>query len=67
LSKNVLGIAPVTPGFGKVRIAPHLGHLKWAEGTYPTPHGPIHVRHEKQADGSVKSAVTLPAGVERVD
>jgi hypothetical protein len=67
LSKNVLGIAPVTPGFGKVRIAPHLGHLKWAEGTYPTPHGPIHVRHEKQVDGSVKSAVTLPAGVERVD
>ena len=67
LSKNVLGIVPVTPGFGKVRIAPHLGRLEWAEGTYPTPKGPIHVRHEKQPDGSVKSAVDLPEGVERVE
>ena len=67
LSKNVLGVVPVTPGFGKVRIAPHLGRLEWAEGAYPTPKGPIHVRHEKQVDGSVKSVVNLPDGVERVE
>ncbi len=67
LSKNVLGVSPAVPGFAKVRITPHLGRLAWAEGTYPTPKGVIHVRHEKQPDGSVKSQVDLPAGVERVE
>ncbi len=67
LSKNVLGVSPAAPGFSKVRIKPQLGRLAWAEGTYPTPKGVIHVRHEKQADGSVKSKVDLPDGVVRVD
>ncbi|MEY3898794.1 MAG: hypothetical protein RLZZ214_4316, partial [Verrucomicrobiota bacterium] len=65
LSRNVLGVTPVAPGCAKVRIAPNLGRLTWAEGTYPTPKGPIHVRHEKQADGSVKSTLKLPDGVVR--
>ncbi|MEO5913285.1 MAG: alpha-L-rhamnosidase C-terminal domain-containing protein [Luteolibacter sp.] len=67
LSKNILGVTPVAPGCMKVKITPHLGRLTWAEGTYPTPKGPIHVRHDKQADGSVKSTVNLPAGIEQVD
>jgi hypothetical protein len=67
LSKNVLGISPVAPGCAKVRIQPNLGRLAWAEGTYPTPKGLIHVRHEKQADGSVKSQIKLPEGIEQVD
>ena len=66
LSKNVLGVTPVAPGCAQVRISPKLGHLAWAEGTYPTPKGPIHVRHDKQPDGSIKSIVKLPDGVERV-
>lgn len=66
LSKNVLGVTPVAPGCAQVRISPKLGHLAWAEGTFPTPKGPIHVRHDKQADGSIKSIVKLPDGVERV-
>ena len=67
LSKNVLGIAPAAPGFTKVSIKPQLGGLAWAEGSYPTPLGPIHVRHEKQADGSIKSDIKLPEGMERSD
>ena len=65
LSRNVLGVTPATPGCATVRITPNLGRLSWAEGTYPTPKGPIHVRHEKQADGSVKSIVKLPDGIVR--
>lgn len=67
LSTNVLGVTPAAPGFAKVRIRPALGNLAWVEGSYPTPKGPIHVRHDKQADGSVKSTVKLPEGIERVD
>jgi hypothetical protein len=63
LSQQVLGVQPLEPGFTKVRIAPQLGSLKWAEGSYPTPHGVIKVRHERQPDGSIKSDVQTPPGV----
>ena len=63
LSQQVLGVQPLEPGFATVRIVPQLGSLKWAEGTYPTPHGPIHVRHERQADGTIKTDAKLPDGV----
>jgi hypothetical protein len=62
----VLGIEPAAPGFTKVSIKPNLGRLDWAEGTYPTPKGPIRVRHEKQTDGTVKSTIDLPPGIEQV-
>jgi hypothetical protein len=67
LSQQVLGVRPVEPGFAKVTITPQLGSLKWAEGTYPTPRGLIKVRHERQPDGTIKTDVTLPEGVQRVD
>jgi hypothetical protein len=66
LSRNVLGITPVAPGCAQVKITPHLGRLAWAEGTYPTPKGPIRVRHDKQPDGSIKTSVKLPEGIVRV-
>ena len=64
LSQNVLGVKPLAPGFKRVRIVPQLGNLKWAEGTYPTPLGPIKVRHERRPDGSIKSKIETPPGVE---
>jgi len=67
LSRNVLGITPVAPGCAKVKIVPNLGRLEWAEGSYPTPKGPIHVRHVKQKDGGIQSEIKLPEGVERVE
>ena len=66
LSNHVLGVEILEPGCRKVRITPHLGNLQWAEGTYPTPYGQIRIRHEKQADGSVKSSVKAPKGVKVV-
>lgn len=66
MSQQILGVQPVEPGFATVRITPQLGSLKWAEGDYPTPRGPIHVRHERQADGSIKTDVKLPDGVKQV-
>jgi len=59
----VLGITPLEPGCKRVRIAPQLGRLQWAEGAYPTPLGPIEVRHVRQPDGSVQSTINAPAGV----
>jgi hypothetical protein len=63
LSEHVLGVTPLEPGCKVVRIAPQLGNLQWAEGDYPTPHGIIHVRHDRQADGTILSKITVPPGV----
>jgi len=63
LSEYVLGIRPVEPGFSTVRIRPNLADLEWVEGTYPTPYGLIHVRHERAADGSIHTEYTVPAGI----
>jgi hypothetical protein len=63
LSQHVLGVTVVEAGCRKVKIEPHLGDLKWVEGTYPTPLGIISVRHEKQQDGTIKSTIKAPKGI----
>lgn len=60
LSRHVLGIEILEPGCRKVRIEPHLGHLDWVEGTFPTPFGEISVRHERQPDRSVRTVYAAP-------
>lgn len=63
LSRYVLGVEVIEPGCKTVRIAPHLGDLDWAEGTFPTPYGDIHISHEKDVDGKVRSKIKAPKGV----
>jgi hypothetical protein len=43
LGKYYLGIKPVDAGYSVFSIDPHLGGLKWIEGTVPTPHGFINL------------------------
>jgi len=64
LSEHVLGVAPAAPGFEKITLAPHLGDLTFAEGTVPTPHGLLRVRHERRGSG-VKTEVDAPRDVRR--
>lgn len=66
MSRHILGIEPLEPGFKKVRIEPHLGHLDWAEGTFPTPYGLIRVSARKTDDGNIKADIKLPKGVRRI-
>lgn len=66
LSRHVLGVEVLEPGCKKVRITPHLGDLKWVEGSFPTPHGVIQISHEKQTNGKVISSIQVPDGVELV-
>ena len=47
--QHVLGVQPATPGFTRVRVAPNLGHLDWAEANVPSPSGDIRVRVEADA------------------
>lgn len=40
-------------------MKPNLGDLEWAEGTYPTPYGEVHISAKKQ-DGEVIVSVDAP-------
>lgn len=66
LMEYVLGIAPASPGFETVTIRPHMPGLDFVRGTFPTPHGPIAVSHERQPDGSIRTSTQLPPGVRLV-
>ena len=66
LSEYVLGVQIVEPGCKKVRISPHLGELKWVEGTFPTPYGAIRIRHERREDGTFCSEIVAPDEIEIV-
>jgi hypothetical protein len=66
LLATVLGVRPAEPGFKSVRIAPHLGPLRRAEGRVPHPHGEIVVRFDRTEGGGLRGEVTLPEGLNGV-
>jgi alpha-L-rhamnosidase len=57
----LLGVQPEGAGFERVRFAPQLGDLAWAEGTVPTPKGDIFVHWE--ADPALHGVIELPQGL----
>jgi len=63
LSRHVLGVRPVKPGFAEVVVEPHLGRLESVEGTVPTPKGLIRVKHIKTDGGKVKTEIEDPEGI----
>ena len=73
LSREVLGIKPVGPGFSEIEILPHLGRiLTWVSGSVPTPHGAVHFSFDQSSGRGeailpphVKCRIGIP-GVERV-
>jgi hypothetical protein len=63
LLATVLGVRPAAPGFRRVRIAPALGPLQWAEGRVPHPAGDIEVHLARVGANGIRATVTLPAGL----
>ncbi|WP_170831138.1 family 78 glycoside hydrolase catalytic domain [Arachidicoccus rhizosphaerae] len=66
---TILGITPSAPGFSKVRIEPHLGDLRSANGAMDVPAGQITVGLERReavaGNGSsgLNAKITLPDGL----
>ena len=63
LTEHVLGVKVVEPGCRAIEVRPHLGDLTFAEGTFPTPYGPVKVKHTKVANGKVESEISGPKEV----
>ncbi|KAL5313671.1 hypothetical protein ACEPPN_018092 [Leptodophora sp. 'Broadleaf-Isolate-01'] len=62
LSRHVLGIQAISPGFSQWAIAPQTLGLNWATGAHPTPHGPLNVSWAFDAQGRLSMNVTSPKG-----
>lgn len=43
ISRFVLGVRPIEPGYSKILVAPQPGSLKWVRGKVPTMRGPVSV------------------------
>lgn len=63
LTEHVLGISIVSPGCRVIRVRPHLGNLRFVEGTFPTPFGVVKVKHTRLANGEVRSDIQAPKQV----
>ncbi len=50
LSTEVLGVAPIEPGFACFHVAPHPVDLDWAKGVFPTVRGDIPVSWRRTHD-----------------
>ncbi|OFX80067.1 MAG: hypothetical protein A2071_04750 [Bacteroidetes bacterium GWC1_47_7] len=59
-----MGIRVVEPGCKVIEVKPHLGNLAWVEGSFPTPHGVVKVRHERLPDGEVRSEIDAPEEIQ---
>ncbi len=62
ISRYVLGVTPLEPGFAKIRIAPNVGDLRRVEGTVPTAKGPVKVLVENNEVLTVETSA--PARIE---
>jgi hypothetical protein len=60
LTNDVLGVQPTGAGFSTWTLQPHPGSVQWAQGTVPTPHGPIQVSWGQGP--SFRMTVTVPRG-----
>lgn len=59
LTRHLLGVRPIEPGWGAVEIRPWFGPLARLEGSVPTPRGPIEIKLDSPGGGSVE----LPEGM----
>lgn len=63
LLATVCGIEPAEAGFKSVKIEPHLGSLKWVEGSMQHPKGTIKVKFTQDSGGGLTGEVQLPTGL----
>ena len=63
LQSAVAGIRPASPCYGRVRVEPQPGKLKWIRAVAPTPKGNIAVDLKFKDDGACGS-IALPPGLE---
>ena len=63
LPRKLLGIEPLEPGFGKIRICPRPGNLTYARARLPTIRGHVDAEFTRNGTNSFELNVMLPANM----
>jgi hypothetical protein len=63
IPRRLMGVTPLEPGFGRIRIKPQPGTLRSATLKTPTIRGPVHVAFEQTPGASFSLTVRIPANV----
>ncbi len=61
IPRKLMGVEPLEPGFGKIRICPQPGSLTEASLRLPTIRGPVLVDYHKSNEGRYELCVAIPA------
>ena len=61
ISRYVLGVTPLEPGFAKISVKPQVGGLRQVKGTVPTAKGPVTV---EISDDRLTVSTPVPARIE---
>lgn len=64
IPRHILGVQPLEPGYGRVRIAPQPGPLTEIHGIVPTIRGPIQVDAVLSPESQWQIETKTPVGVE---
>lgn len=63
IPRYLMGVRPLTPGFGHVLIKPCPGTLSYAEAVVPTIRGSIRLRFDNQEGNPFQMELELPANI----
>ena len=63
LQTAIAGVRPAAPCYGRVRVSPQPGKLKWLRSVTPTPKGKVAL-DLRFRDGGAYGSVVLPPGLE---
>lgn len=67
MTRHLLGVRPLEPGCSVIEVAPNLGKLEWAKGTFPTPKGAVEISVKKDASGNDVATVKAPEGIKVIN
>ncbi|WP_139959668.1 alpha-L-rhamnosidase-related protein [Flavicella sediminum] len=62
LTQHVLGVN-VLDGGNTIKLEPHLGDLKFANGTFPTKFGVLKIKHKRNSQGKTITSFEAPKGL----
>lgn len=63
IPRKLMGIEPMEPGFGKIRIKPQPASVRQASAKLPTIRGPVEVSFEQEPGHFFAMNVTIPGNV----
>jgi len=63
IPRLLMGVVPIEPGFGRIRIRPQPGGLEWARLKLPTIRGTVRVEFAQRAGESFTLDVVIPANM----